>query len=355
MKSAGILILLSALLICLASCNTVNDEVFGPGGVDPPDSSGFYSVTASGITLRYKIEDSSLHCQLSAPTSGWVAVGFNPSSMMLNANLIIGYVQENSAHIRDDWGISNTQHSADISLGGTSDVTLLGGSEASGISELEFLIPLNSGDQYDQIMIAGESYPIILAMGSADDFTSFHSAAAFASINLNEEGNGADESFTSGGDISNDDDTSGFNEVSSDDFSLRWKVIGDSLRCMLRAQTSGWVAVGFDPEEDMDQANLIIGYVRENTTYVRDDWGTSETAHAADTDLGGVNNVTRVFGRQEGSFTEIRFTIPLNSGDIFDKILIPGQSYNIIVARGLNNADNFDSMHTATEDFEIEL
>jgi len=170
-------------LIWLLGCNTISDEVAGPG-TTPPDSLGYQSVTASGITLEFKIEGDNLHCKLSASTTGWVAVGFNPSQQMKDANFIIGYVDNGSGYIRDDFGVSNTVHEADINLGGSEDITLLSSSEAEGITRLEFNLPLDSGDSYDRTMEAGQSYPLILAKGSSDDFTGYHTAVGMASLDL---------------------------------------------------------------------------------------------------------------------------------------------------------------------------
>lgn len=170
-------------LIFLVGCNTVTDEVMGPG-TTPPDSLGYQSVSASGITLEFKINGENLHCKLSAATSGWVAVGFNPSQQMKDANFIIGYVESGMGVIRDDFGVSNTIHESDINLGGSRDITLISSSEAGGETRLEFLIPLNSGDSYDRNLEVGQNYPLILAKGSSDDFSGYHSAVGMAILDL---------------------------------------------------------------------------------------------------------------------------------------------------------------------------
>jgi hypothetical protein len=509
------------VIIIFSGCDTVKDEIVGPG-TTPPDTLGFVSVTSAGVTLKYKVDNTDLHCILSANTSGWIAVGFDPASMMQDANFIIGYVSSGSGFIRDDWGVSNTAHSSDISLGGTDDISLITASESGGLTELEFKIPLNSGDQYDSILELDQTYSILLARGNEDDYDSYHAAAGFSEITISEDGGGGgggggnssafpdttqylsletigmkfywlvdpdtihcvvsaptngwvavgfdpsnvmqdanfiigyvendsvgylrddwgssttshssdesnggsndiyytggletetesfiyfsmpldsgdafdkpllwnesyplilaygnDDSFasmhtnagfssftvdntsgggnngvTTGGDISLDNDTQDFNVEIKDDFTFKWKVVGDSLRCMLLAPTTGWLAVGFDPTDDMQDANFIIGYVNDGTTYVRDDFGVTETMHSADVGLGGENNVTRVFGHEENGISEMRFTIPLNSGDDFDRVLVPGQTYEVIFAYGFDGADDFNSMHDEDEDTDIQI
>jgi hypothetical protein len=172
---------IALLIILLSSCNTVSDEIFG---VSEPDSLGFQTVSSNGITLSYKIDTVDLHCVLTASTTGWIAVGFNPSNMMADANFIIGFVDDRSVEMRDDWGVSNTGHQSDISLGGVNNITVISGMEVEGITELEFKIPLDSQDIYDRILEENGTYPVILAKGSSDDFDSYHNAVGFSEIVL---------------------------------------------------------------------------------------------------------------------------------------------------------------------------
>lgn len=157
-------------------------------GISLYGQSPWQTASASGINLKYRVSagGQNLECELGASTTGWVAVGFNPTDVMQNGNIIIGYVSGGTAQIRDDWGNSSTTHVSDVSLGGTSNLTITSGTEAGGFTTLYFTIPLASGDQYDRTMVIGQSYPIILAKGSnsADNYTGMHSGAGFANISI---------------------------------------------------------------------------------------------------------------------------------------------------------------------------
>ena len=113
----------------------------------------------------------------------------------------------------------------------------------------------------------------------------------------------------------------------------------------LNGPTTGWVAVGFDLTQQMLNANIIIGYVVSGTPVIRDDWGVQATSHRDDTLLGGTSDVITDGGFEEGGSTEIHFTIPLNSGDAFDKVLVPGNTYTVIMARSDNGGDDFSAPH----------
>jgi len=144
-------------------------------------------INVEGFTLRWAmVAGDNLAVELSAPTTGWVAVGFDPTQVMMNGNILMGYVESKAVIMSDEWGTASTSHASDVSLGGSSDVTVDGGFESLGSTEIQFTIPLNSGDSYDKPLVVGTTYNIILAMGAngADNFNSPHVAAATASITI---------------------------------------------------------------------------------------------------------------------------------------------------------------------------
>jgi hypothetical protein len=136
--------------------------------------------TTNGIVMSWKTEGSSLIIQISAQSTGWVAVGFEPTQAMKDANFIIGYVKDGKVYVRDDFGTERGKHAADTKLGGSSDVSALSGSEKGGITEITFSIPLDSGDVFDNPLLPGNEYYILLAYGKSDSFSAVHEIEAEA-------------------------------------------------------------------------------------------------------------------------------------------------------------------------------
>lgn len=165
--------------------------VFGSGGTKGPkqveqftNSKGYQQISSAGITLQWKVSGDSLEVILAAPSAGWVAVGFDPSSMMQDANLIIGYVNDGTVVVRDDFGTWFTSHESDEALGGTNDVTIRGGKESDDGTEISFVMPLDSGDRYDKSLQAGKSYSVLLAYGKDDNPSSMHAKKTKVNIEL---------------------------------------------------------------------------------------------------------------------------------------------------------------------------
>ena len=147
----------------------------------------------------------------------------------------------------------------------------------------------------------------------------------------------------------------GYSQIAISEFLLKWKVEGDALRVTLAAPTTGWIAVGFDPTKMMKDANVIIGYVSDGKVQIRDDYGSANTMHEPDEKSGGSSDIAESTGREDDGTTELSFTIPLNSGDSRDRVLAAGKEYRVILSRGEEGADDFDSYHAVRAGVNIKL
>jgi hypothetical protein len=139
-----------------------------------------------------------------------------------------------------------------------------------------------------------------------------------------------------------------FKSAESGGFTLEWRVMDTDLEVRMSGPSTGWVAVGFDPENRMGGADMIMGYVSGDEVTVTDQYGTSAVGHSPDTEIGGSSDVSNTDGSESGGRTTIHFTIPLNSGDEYDNPLTPGGTHTVIMAAGPDGADNFSSYHGGT-------
>lgn len=144
-----------------------------------------------------------------------------------------------------------------------------------------------------------------------------------------------------------------YKTASSEGITIRWRVEDKSLRVILDSPLSGWVACGFDPSFMMKGANFIIGYVDNGKVYISDEYGTGLMSHKPDTELGGTSDVTEASGAMIDGKTEISFVIPLDSKDKYDKPLVPGKTYKVLLAAGTKR--DLTSIHKIKTSVKIKL
>jgi len=166
----------AALLLLAAGCG---EEPFVP-------APGWDSAEIAGVELSWRVSGSNLEVEVSAPTTGWVAVGFDSGFHMENANLVIGYVSSGTLRVRDDFGTAENVHQSDLVIGGERNVTGGEGSEDSGVTTISFTMPMDSGDLWDKKLRVGDTYQVVVMYGEdgADDFTSGYRAIANGSVTI---------------------------------------------------------------------------------------------------------------------------------------------------------------------------
>lgn len=172
-------IAVAALALVLA-CGTAE------GDQPPRGQAAADTLETNGYRLIWAVAEDMLDVTMSAPTTGWVAVGFHTEGAMKNADIVIGYVSDGQATVRDDFGTDYTRHASDVSLGGTDDVSSVSGTETGGRTSITFSIPLSSGDPSDHDLVPGSTVSIIMANGANDDdsFSGMHQWAGVAEIDI---------------------------------------------------------------------------------------------------------------------------------------------------------------------------
>ncbi len=128
-------------------------------------------------------------------------------------------------------------------------------------------------------------------------------------------------------------------------FEVHWSNDINYLRVGLVSPGSGYVAIGFDPDYRMKGANFILGAVDDGQLMMRDDYGNGPVSHTADTLLGGTNDILEAAGQEQDGQTTVEFVIPLITRDANDKTLVPGETYDILIAYH-ETSDSFAAGHS---------
>ncbi len=128
--------------------------------------------------VYWKTDGEYLYMALVGKTKGWVAIGFEPTKRMKDADMVIGWVKDGKATVIDAYSTGETgPHPPDEKLGGRNDILSYGGSEKSGVTTIEFKRKLSTGDKYDKDLKLRTKIAFIFAMADEDMFTKKHNVA----------------------------------------------------------------------------------------------------------------------------------------------------------------------------------
>ena len=186
MKKSALIII--GFFVLMMGCSSSSSDT-GTGSVTFTEDNfkSFTPTDLEGITLEWRTTTNTLlEVRVSAETTGWVGVGFEPSgSQMSGANIILGYVDGSDVILEDHYGSSQTAHTEDTQ----SNITLISGTEENGVTTLWFTTPYISSDTaHDQPITSGNTVTVLLAYGSnsSDDTTTTHGSGRRIRTTIND-------------------------------------------------------------------------------------------------------------------------------------------------------------------------
>lgn len=130
--------------------------------------------TFGELEVYSRIDGDKVRIALKAKTEGYVAIGFDPTERMKDADIIIGSVKDGKAVVVDMFSTGPTgPHPPDDQQGGRNDVTVFGGTKTNGVTVIEFERKLVTGDAKDKDIKIGDN-KVIWAVGDTPDFSGRH-------------------------------------------------------------------------------------------------------------------------------------------------------------------------------------
>ena len=127
-------------------------------------------ININKLHFKYEIQKDSIYCFLSAPTKGWVMLGFNDTKSISNADLKFFAVVNHNTIIADHKNIGARNYRNDTLLKGRNDIHLIKGIETKEETQVHFIIPLKSKDPNDFQHEISKPFWLILAYSTKDDF-----------------------------------------------------------------------------------------------------------------------------------------------------------------------------------------
>ena len=180
------------LIVVLLVTSVALAAVFAEPQVDGLVTPGEYQATErfenGTVTVSWTIGETLAWFAMSAPTEGWVALGFGAESMMQGADMAIGWVDNaGRAFVLDCFSTGPYgPHPPDTELGGKDNLVTFGASEKDGVTTIEFSRPIAASDTNDKPIVTGESY--IWAYGPTDDFDEYHPVAGYGTLGAPDSG-----------------------------------------------------------------------------------------------------------------------------------------------------------------------
>lgn len=147
----------------------------------------------------------------------------------------------------------------------------------------------------------------------------------------------------------------GYSRIIRKGITFEWQCEGDSnLNVLLSAPTEGWVAVGLKSSTLMKDADITFLYVTDTSnTSIFDCFGTNNYAFMQDVETNGSADYSDYSGIETNAVTTVSFTIPLSSGDPFDRDLSNGIVIRCFLAYGED--DELTNVYEKASFFGVEL
>ncbi len=159
----------------------------GPWVFDGQISEDEYSgqLAFGRVTLYWGNDAHYLYLAAEAETEGWLGVGVDPEDRMQGADYIIATF-DGEAQIWDAYGQAPTgaTHPPDTELGGTMDILEWAAVQDGPLFRFEALRPLDSGDAFDKALAPGQTYDVLVAVGSSVAFDAPHVYSSQGQITL---------------------------------------------------------------------------------------------------------------------------------------------------------------------------
>lgn len=186
--------LLAILALSLVSAPLLSGgasaEPVGPPTIDGTIGAGEYafnvSLGAGHYDLHWTVVGDTIYFAISAQTTGFVALGIEPTKRMLDADVILGWREATGDfELHDAWSTGERgPHPDDVDLGGTYDLLEYSATEIGGVTTIEFSRALSTGDRYDHDIPANGTVKIIWSTSTEDGFTLYHSRRGTAIIDI---------------------------------------------------------------------------------------------------------------------------------------------------------------------------
>ena len=120
--------------------------------------------------MEWSHEKELITFSVTAPTDGWIALGFTEGESIVGTNLIMMRVDNGLVYAEDQFVVGFGEHPTVESIGGKSQIFNLSGIEKKNETTVTFSITKKKEDAYHFDLFEGKELNIWLAWSVSDDF-----------------------------------------------------------------------------------------------------------------------------------------------------------------------------------------
>ena len=136
------------------------------------------------LEIYSRVDGDMVRIAMKAKTDGYVALGFDPSEKMKDADIVLGGIKDGKAFLFDMYSTGVTgPHPPDEQQGGRNDILIFGASKKDGMTVVEFERKLVTGDPKDKPIKIGEN-KIIWAIGDSPEIAGKHVKRGSGVLNI---------------------------------------------------------------------------------------------------------------------------------------------------------------------------
>ncbi|WP_339709842.1 DOMON domain-containing protein [uncultured Kriegella sp.] len=129
-----------------------------------------HTIKKNGMEVQWHREKDKIRFKMTAPTTGWVTIGFNEFNVIIGAYLLMGRVRQNETEVVEHFTIGPGNYVPIKTLDDKILVSEVSGVEAKSVTTILFSVAVSSTCTYQKDLAAGTPYWMTLAYSLEDDY-----------------------------------------------------------------------------------------------------------------------------------------------------------------------------------------
>jgi hypothetical protein len=156
------------------------------GVISPGEYAHNQSFQSDLFHLLWTIDNDTLHLAIEARTTGWIALGLEPSVLMKDADMIIGWWNGTDDFVVEDaYATGQTgPHPPDTEIGGSYDILTYLATQSGGWTRIELTRSVDTGDPLDRAIRMDGPMKIMWAVSDTTDIGGKHAQRGLATVDF---------------------------------------------------------------------------------------------------------------------------------------------------------------------------